>query len=156
MPDDADLEHHHADGVGDDVVQLARDPRPLLGDGDAGGGLPLPLGLRRANLGRLCLLLARLERVSRQPADPEQKRDEDELAGRVARLVVDDSGGAADCDPEADPRVQGVAEVAEQERRDHPGDERARRERDEIAVDERQRQAEQPEGGRRAERESAP
>ena len=36
VPDGADLEHHHADSVGDDVVELARDPRALLGDGDAG------------------------------------------------------------------------------------------------------------------------
>ena len=35
VPDGADLQHHHADGVRDDVVQLPRDPRALIGDGDA-------------------------------------------------------------------------------------------------------------------------
>ena len=45
MPDGADLEHHHADGVGDDVVELPRDARALLGHGDPGRGVPLPLGL---------------------------------------------------------------------------------------------------------------
>ena len=34
MADGADLQHHHADRVRDDVVQLARDPRALLGDRD--------------------------------------------------------------------------------------------------------------------------
>ena len=38
------LDHHHADRVGDDVVQLAGDARPLLGDPLAGEDLPLPLG----------------------------------------------------------------------------------------------------------------
>jgi hypothetical protein len=37
VPDRADLEHHDADGVGDDVVELARYARALLGNGDAGG-----------------------------------------------------------------------------------------------------------------------
>ena len=50
VPDGADLEHHHADGVGDDVVELARDPRALLRHRDACGRLALALGLRRAHL----------------------------------------------------------------------------------------------------------
>ena len=56
MPDGADLEHHHAHRVGDDVVQLARDPCPLLRYRDACGRLALAFGLRRADLGRLRLL----------------------------------------------------------------------------------------------------
>jgi hypothetical protein len=48
VPDCADLEHHHADGVGDDVVQLARDPGAFLGHSDARGHIPLLLGLSRA------------------------------------------------------------------------------------------------------------
>ena len=56
VPDGADLQHHHADGVGDDVVELARDPGALLGDRDPRRRLPLPLGLGRAFLGRLGLL----------------------------------------------------------------------------------------------------
>ena len=47
MPDGADLQHHHAHRVGDDVVQLARDPRTLLGDRDARRGLALALGRAR-------------------------------------------------------------------------------------------------------------
>ena len=84
MPDGADLEHHHADGVGDDVVELARDPRALLGDGDARRRLALPLGLGRARLGRLGLLGPLAQREAGEPDDREQDRDEDELAGSVA------------------------------------------------------------------------
>ena len=83
----ADLEHHHAHGVGDDVVELARDPRALLRDGDPRRGLALPLRLRRARLGGLGLLGALAQREAREPGDPEQERDEDELAGRVAGLL---------------------------------------------------------------------
>ena len=84
VPDGADLEHHHADGVGDDVVELARDPRALLGDGDARRRLALPLGLRRACLRGLGLLGALAQGEAGEPADREQERDEDELAGRRA------------------------------------------------------------------------
>ncbi len=85
MPDGPDLEHHHADRMGDDVVQLARDPRSLLCHRDTCSRLALALGLRRAHLGRLGLLGALAQRVAREPADPELERNEDELAGRSAR-----------------------------------------------------------------------
>ena len=57
VPDGADLEHHHAHGVGDDVVKLARDPRALLGHGDPRRRLALPLGEYGAHLRRLPLPL---------------------------------------------------------------------------------------------------
>ena len=66
VPDGADLEHHHADRVGDDVVELARDPRALLRDGDARRRLALALGLDRALLRRLGLLGALAQRDSRR------------------------------------------------------------------------------------------
>ena len=53
MPDGADLEHHHADGVGDDVVELAGDPRALLRHRDACCRFTLALCLRRTLLRRL-------------------------------------------------------------------------------------------------------
>jgi hypothetical protein len=65
VPNGADLEHHDADGVSDDVVELARDPRPLLGDRDARRCLPLLLGLGRAYFGRLGLLGPLAQRVAR-------------------------------------------------------------------------------------------
>ena len=40
----SDLEHHDADGVGDDVVELAGDSSAFLGDGEPGGVLSLALG----------------------------------------------------------------------------------------------------------------
>ena len=55
VPDSSDLKHHHAHGVGDDVVQLARDPRALLSDCDAGRRVALALGVRGAFFRRLGL-----------------------------------------------------------------------------------------------------
>ena len=49
----ADLEDHHADRVRDDVVELARDARSLLGDGNPRRRLALPLGVHRPHLRRL-------------------------------------------------------------------------------------------------------
>ena len=57
VPDGADLEHHHAHGVGDDVVELAGDPRALLGHRDARRRLSLASRASgRAHLRRLGLL----------------------------------------------------------------------------------------------------
>jgi hypothetical protein len=44
------LRDHHRDVVRDGVVQLARDPRPLLHDRSAGGHVTLALGQLRASL----------------------------------------------------------------------------------------------------------
>ena len=122
MPDGSDLEHHHADGVGDDVVELARDARALLGDGDAGGRVPLPLGPGRTFLCRFGLRCPLAQREAGQPADREQHRDEDELARGVVGLVVDDERRAAEHDRQPDARLPIVAQVAEQERGGHAGD----------------------------------
>ena len=65
----ADLEHHDAHGVGDDVVELACDPRALLRHRDTRRRLALPLGPGRALFGRLGLLRALAERVARDPGD---------------------------------------------------------------------------------------
>ena len=69
VPDRAHLEHHHADRVGDDVVELAGDPRALLGHRDARRRLALPLRPDRADLGRLGLLGALAQREARDPGD---------------------------------------------------------------------------------------
>ena len=65
VPDGAHLQHHHADGVGDDVVELAGDPSALLRHGDAGRYLALALRPDSADLGRLGLLGAL--RAARSP-----------------------------------------------------------------------------------------
>ena len=84
VPDGADLEHHDADGVGDDVVELAGDPRTLLRHRDA-RRLALALGVRRALFRRFGLLGTLTQRVARDPGDHEPEGNEDEVAGRVAR-----------------------------------------------------------------------
>ena len=55
VPDCPDLEDHHADCVGDDVVQLARDARALLCHRDPRRRLALALCLGRANFGGFSL-----------------------------------------------------------------------------------------------------
>ena len=82
-------------------------------------GLALALGLRRAQLRGLGALGPLAQGEAGEPADPEQHGREDELAGRVVGVVVDDDRRAAEHDREADARLRVVAEVAEQERRGH-------------------------------------
>ena len=53
----ADLEHHHADGMRDDVVQFACDARSLLRNRNPSGGLSFPLGKHRSHLRCLALML---------------------------------------------------------------------------------------------------
>ncbi len=151
VPDGPDLEHHHADRVGDDVVQLARDPRALLGNRHAGRRFALALGLGRARLGRVRLLDPRVQRETREPGDAEHERDEEHLARLVVREVVDDRRRAAEYDDEADARQHRVVQVPEQERRRHPGEVDAGHERDQLPVDERDRRPQQPERRGRAE-----
>ena len=100
--DGADLEHHHADRVRDDVVQLACDPCTFLGDGDPRGRVPLLLGLCRPHLRRLGLLGSLAQRESRDPADRELERDEDDSRRRVVRDGGDDDGRPGDRDAQAD------------------------------------------------------
>ena len=102
MPDCADLENHHADRVGDDVVQLARDPRALLCHRDPRGRLTLALCLGRAYFGGFGLRRALAQGVAREPADPELERNEDELARRSPGDVVDHDHCTAENDRQAD------------------------------------------------------
>ena len=69
VPHRADLEHHDADRVRDDVVQLACDPRALLGDRDAGGRLAFAFGLVRPRLGGFGLRGSLAQREADEPAD---------------------------------------------------------------------------------------
>jgi hypothetical protein len=134
----------------------SRDPRTLLRHRDPRGRVPLPFGLGRAQLRRLGLLGPLAHGKPREPADAEQERDEDELADRGRGLVVDHDRGAADRDGQARLRHHGAALVPEQERGGHPQDEDAGRERDQLSVDERDPDAQQPERGRSGERKAPP
>ena len=71
-PRRAGLDAHDADVVGDDVVQLARDPHALLEHGAAGVLLPLALQLGRLR-GQFALAVAQ-----RADRDAEQHRKGDE------------------------------------------------------------------------------
>ena len=102
VADGAHLEHHHADGVRDDVVQLPGDPAAFLGHRDPGRRLAVPLGPDRALLGGLGLLGPLVQREADQPADREQHRGEDQVAGRVRGVVVHDGRSAAEHDRQAD------------------------------------------------------
>ena len=73
---------------------------------------------------------------------------------RVARVVVDDDRRAAEHDGQAEPRLHGVAEVAEQERGGHARRRRRWSRTRQPPVDERERRREQPERRGRGERES--
>ena len=144
MPDGADLEHHHADGVGDDVVQFARDPHTLLGHCDPRRRVPFPLGQARAYFRRLGLLGTLAQSEARHPADRELERDEDEHGGCVAGDLVDDGRRPADHQSQADACLHGVAQVPEQERGYQPDHEDADRERDQAPIDERDPRRQQP------------
>ena len=82
MPDGADLEHHHAHGVGDDVVELTGDPRTLLGHRDACSRLALALGVDGAFFRRFGLLGTLTQCVARDPGDHEPEGNEDVVADR--------------------------------------------------------------------------
>ena len=144
MPDRADLKDHHADGVGDDVVELASDARAFLGDRNTGGRLPLPLGMGCAHLCRFRPLAPLAHCEAGEPADPEQEGSEDQFAGGVVRIVVDDDRRPAEHDRQTEPRLSCVAEVAEQERGGEPGDGDTRRERDQPPIDEREPRGQHP------------
>ena len=150
-----DLKDHHADGVGDDVVKLARDPGALLRDGDAGRGLSLALGARRAYLRLLGLLGTLAHREPGEPADPEQQRGEEQIGRVMGGIVVGDYRGAADHDREADPGLRGVAQVAEQKRRGKPGNRGTRRDGQDSAINHRERGGDDPHRRGRGEWEAA-
>jgi hypothetical protein len=83
-PDRACLETHHADAVADHVVQLARDPGPLVGDRRAGLLVALALELSGP----------RLQHVGLQAHDPDRCADEqrqhhaDHGVGEVLRIAA--------------------------------------------------------------------
>ena len=157
VPDGADLEHHHADGVGDDVVELARDPRALLRHRDARCCLTLALGPDRTFLGCLGLVGALAQGVAGEPGDDEPKGDEDELAGRrrVGDVVDDDDDPEGD-DGEAEARLQAAPQISEHERGRQPHDAEAPDERNQESVVERDRRGQHPVGRRPAEGEPPP
>ena len=125
-------------------MELARDPRALLRDGDACRRVALPLGLGRAYLGCLGLHGALANGEAGEPADRELHRDEDELGGGVTGNLMVQGHRAADDDRQADARFQVVAQVPEQERDCHSDDEEAVGEGEHPPVDKRDSGRQQP------------
>ena len=145
VPDGADLEHHHADGVGDDVVELAGDPRALLCHRDACCRLTLALGVGRAFFRRFRLLRTFTQGVARDPGDHEPEGNEDEIAGCLRTGDVGDHDHDPDQnDDQTRTRLHGLPQVPEQERGCQPDDAEAADERDQKAVDERERRGQDP------------
>ena len=156
VPDRTDLKNHHADSVGDDVVELTCDSRALLRDGDPRSGLTITFGLRGARLRRLGLLGALAQRVARDPRDHEAERNEDEIAdGLRAGDVVDDGHHRDQHDDQARAGLQRVPQVSEQERASQADDAEAADESEQQSVGERDRNREEPVGSRGGEREAA-
>ena len=144
VPERADLEHHDAHCVGDDVVELPCDPHTFLGHGDTRRRVAIALRLGSAPFRRLGLLRALAEREARDPADGELEWDEDELRGGVSGDPVDDDHRTGDDEGQAEGCLHGVAEVPEQERRYEPDHEDADRVRDQPPVDEGDRRRQRP------------
>ena len=119
VADRADLQHHDADRVGDDVVQLARDPRALLGDRDARRRLALALRLAARSSAASACVGALAQREPGEPGEHEHGRQQHDVARRVQRVVDHDDRGAADDDHQPDPALALVAQAAEQERGGH-------------------------------------
>ena len=83
----AGLQHHQAQGVADDVVQLAGDPRPLAGHRQAGVLRALPLQLVREHGEFRGLPSPAAHEAARQPRGDGQRAHHDE----VLRLVDEDA-----------------------------------------------------------------
>ena len=109
-----------AERVRERLVERAR--ARLLGE-----PLEQPAERRGAEDAGLGLRGALAQGAPGDPGDREHDRDEDEVAGVVVRVVVDDDRRAAEHDGEPEPRPDGVGNLAEQERRSRTGDGRARR-----------------------------
>ena len=102
----AGLDHHHADRVGDDVVQLAGDAGPLLGDTLAGQDLPFPLGPLGPVGERVEVLAAPPHVVAehqrrRQHADGRDGLDDGDL---VVGDAQDEQHADGDADPDGRPQ----------------------------------------------------
>ena len=120
------LDRDHAQPVGDDVVQLASDPRPLLGDRELGGALALVLEFRGELFEPARLLALAAHHAAHQRREDDRGDRPHVLAGH---LVIEP--GAEDRQPDAerrdrhdDPQVGDVRSqrVEEDERGDEADD----------------------------------
>jgi hypothetical protein len=147
------LHGHHADAVPDDVVQLARDPRPLVRDGESCPLLPLALGplgplLRLVNLPELA--------ADREPDDPGDREDggiPGEVCDASIRVVMGDDRRNADREGQAGDCLGARRTHTEENAQRDPDQKRDEVVRDEPVVDERACADGDTHGQRRAHRE---
>ena len=86
------LDDHHADGVGDDVVQLARDVPALLGRRDAHALLPFADGPFDASARRSASTRRDPEDIAQEPGrDEDDERQDEPLDG--ARILGEEADG---------------------------------------------------------------
>jgi hypothetical protein len=156
VPDRADLEHHHADGMGNDVVKLAGNPCTLLCHRDPRDRLALTLGLGRTLLRRFGLLGTLTQGITRDPGDHEPERDEYEVTDCLrARDVVDHDDDPDDNDDQTSACLPRVAEIPEQKRACQPDEAEAANEREQQSVPERDRRSKDPIGSGGGERKAS-
>ena len=109
-PRPARLQQHDADRVRDDVVQLARDPRPLLGDRCMGSLVGLALDLIRATLQRALAGTAAAHDAASNERAAEEHDEEAEIGDRDRVAGLDRGGRHGDRDQ--DGRGAGHATLA--------------------------------------------
>jgi hypothetical protein len=146
------LHGHHADAVPDDVVELARDPRPLIGNGEHGLLLALLLRPSCQLLGLVDFPDLAAERKSDDPGDREGDPVPAEVSPMPRGIVARDDRPDADHECEAGDRQgpprQDAEEEADTERLYEPDDVV----RHEPAVDERARADGDADGHQRSDR----
>ena len=135
--DGACLDGHHAHAVADDVVQLARDPRALLGNRGDGLGFPLALELIGALICGRGLLELAPECKCCGPDNGEEQHEAEVVTPALDRIVERDNRGRYECNPETCDRLPPIFEDAEEDDRGQHGEERRCGEGDQTTVDER-------------------
>ncbi len=122
-PCGACLDHHHAQAVGDGVVQLARDPRALVGDRQPRVLLALRLELRVAQPQLLDGLAPASDEVAEQPDGTADDPDDDQPDG------VDRGRGAGFAGREDEDDHDGDRDHGQRQRRQRPAPIHVRRDR---------------------------
>jgi ABC-2 type transport system ATP-binding protein len=150
------LHRHDADAVTDDVVQLARNPRPFLCHGSSRTLLALPLGPRGAVLGFVGFLELPPQHEADEPDDREDEPDEDEVADASLRVRSFDHGLGADDDRKPGDRLPPIAKQGDEEGCSTAGEEDDEVGRDEAVVEETREDDGGADRDQRPERKAAP
>ena len=131
------LHRHHADAVPDHVVELARDPGPLVGDGTSRPFLTLPFGEGGPLLRLVDLAVLAADGEPDDPGDGEGDHVPREVAELPLRIVEGHQRRDADREGEARDRAAPRRTHPPPEANDKSKEERDQRMCDQPAVDER-------------------